>query len=83
MHRTRNLSLDLRPPLLDDWGLPAVLIWHFGNYTEQTGVQVDFGHRDLEQRFAPEIEIAAYRIVQEALTNVARHAKVQEAAVRL
>lgn len=83
MHRTRNLSLDLRPPLLDDWGLPTVLTWHFGNYTEQTGVQVDFGHNGLEQRFAPAIEIAAYRIVQEALTNVARHAKVQEAAVRL
>jgi signal transduction histidine kinase len=47
-------------------------------------VQVSFRHSGLEgRRFAPEVETAAYRIVQEALTNVARHAHVNEAAVRI
>jgi signal transduction histidine kinase len=52
-------------------------------YTRQTKVQVDFKYIGLERRVAPEIETAAYRIVQEALTNVARHADVGEVSVRL
>jgi signal transduction histidine kinase len=44
---------------------------------------VDFKHNGLEGRFAPEVETAAYRIIQEALTNVARHAGVSETTVRL
>jgi signal transduction histidine kinase len=52
-------------------------------YTKQTKVQVDFKYIGLERRVAPEIETAAYRIVQEALTNVARHADVGKVSVRL
>jgi signal transduction histidine kinase len=84
MSRVRNLSLDLRPAMLDDLGLLAALLWHFERYTSQTGVQVLFKHVGLEeQHFSPEVETAAYRIIQEALTNVARHAEVDEVAVRL
>jgi signal transduction histidine kinase len=80
----RDLSLDLRPAMLDDLGLLPALLWHFDRYTAQTSVCVTFKHTGLEgRRFAPEIETAAYRIVQEALTNVARHAGVSEVAVRL
>lgn len=83
MARVRKLSLDLRPTMLDDLGLLPALLWHIERYTSQTSVRVDFRHTGLEgQRFAPEVETAAYRIVQEALTNVARHAGVSEAAVR-
>ncbi len=83
MARVRKLSLDLRPAMLDDLGLVPALLWHFERYTAQTHVRVAFQHSGLEGRFAPEIETAAYRIVQEALTNVARHAGVNEVAVRL
>jgi PAS domain S-box-containing protein len=84
MARARKLSLDLRPGMLDDLGLLPAVLWHIEHYTAQTGVRVDFKHTGLEgRRFTPEIETAAYRIVQEALTNVARHAVVSEAAVRL
>jgi signal transduction histidine kinase len=70
--------------MLDDLGLVAALLWHFGRYTEQTKVRVLFQHAGLEQRrFPPDLETAAYRIVQEALTNVARHAGVGEVTVRL
>jgi signal transduction histidine kinase len=82
--RVRELSLDLRPAMLDDLGLLPTLIWHFGRYTARTDVQVVFKHTGMDgQRFAPAVETAVYRIVQEALTNVARHAGVRDVTVRL
>jgi PAS domain S-box-containing protein len=82
--RLRNLSLDLRPTILDDLGLLPALVWLFERYTMQTNVSVRFEHRLLEeQRFDPDVETTAYRIIQEALTNVARHAGVSEVTLRL
>lgn len=81
--RVQDLSLDLRPAMLDDLGLVPALLWHFERFTSQTGVHVAFKHRGIQTRFAPEIETAVYRIVQEGLTNVARHAGVVETTVRL
>ena len=82
--RVRNLALDLRPAMLDELGLVRSLIGLFRRYTKRTNVKVRFDHAGLEtKRFAPEVETAAYRIVQEALTNVARHAGVSSATVRL
>ena len=84
MARARKLSLDLRPAMLDDLGLVPALLWHIEHYTAQTRVRVRFKHSGLEgRRFLPEVETAAYRIVQEALTNVARHANIDEVSVRL
>ncbi len=84
MERARNLSLDLRPAMLDDLGLLPALLWHIEHYTASTQVHVNFKHSGLEgRRFAPEVETSAYRIVQEALTNIARHANVSEATVRV
>lgn len=82
--RVRDLSLDLRPAMLDDLGLLPTLLWHFDRYSAQTGVHVAFKQVGLEgRRFAPQVETAAYRIVQEALTNVARHAGAGEVSVKL
>ena len=81
--RVREMSLDLRPAMLDDLGLLPALLWHLERFTAQTHVRVTFKHTLPEQRFAPEIETVAYRVVQEALTNVARHAGVNEASVWL
>jgi PAS domain S-box-containing protein len=78
------LSTELRPRVLDDLGLIPGLIALFNRLSTQTGVEVDFKHTGLEKiRLAPEIEISAYRIVQEALTNVIRYAGVKTASVRL
>jgi signal transduction histidine kinase len=82
--RVRNLSLDLRPAALDDLGLLPALLWHFERYTKQTGVQVDFRHQGLEgRRFERDMETVACRIIQEALTNVARHAHAKLVEVRV
>ena len=82
--RVRDLSLALRPAMLDDLGLLPALLWLFERYSAQTNVQVDCKHVGLEgRRFGAAVETAAFRIVQEALTNVARHARVPSAMVRL
>jgi len=84
MQQVRELSLSLRPAMLDDLGLLPALIWHLERYSSQTGVQVEFHHSGIERRrLAPAVETAAYRIVQEALTNVARYAQVKTVSVRL
>ena len=84
MVRVRKLSLDLRPATLDHLGLLSSFLWLFRNYTTQTDIEIDFNHQGINsRRFAPEIETSAYRVVQEALTNVARHSKVKTAKVRV
>lgn len=84
MIKVRKLSLDLRPATLDHLGLLPSFLWLFRNYTTQTGIEIDFNHQGINsRRFAPEIETSAYRVVQEALTNVARHSKVKTAKVRV
>lgn len=83
LERVRNISLNLRPSMLDDLGLLPALLWHFKRYTEQTNIRITLRHSSLDRRFGPGIETAAYRIVQEALTNVARHASVGEAEVEV
>jgi signal transduction histidine kinase len=84
MARARKLSLDLRPATLDHLGLLSALLWHIKQYSAQTKVSVAFKHNGLEgRRFPTDIETAAYRIVQEALTNIARHAETYAATVRV
>ncbi|KAF0109022.1 MAG: sensor histidine kinase lipoprotein [Anaerolineaceae bacterium] len=84
IERVSRLTLELRPPMLDDLGLLPAILWHLDRYTRQTNIQVDFKHAGIEAaRFSKEIETAGYRIVQESLTNIARHAGVERAALRL
>jgi signal transduction histidine kinase/DNA-binding response OmpR family regulator len=82
IQEVRQMSLNLRPSVLDDQGLLPALLWYIGSYTTKTGVHVDFQHAGLDRNLPTDIRTAAYRIVQEALTNVARHASVSEAKLR-
>ena len=79
----RDLSLDLRPAMLDDLGLLPSLEWFLQRYRARTGIPVAFEHDEPGPRLGKNVATAAFRIVQEALTNVARHAETAEAAVRL
>lgn len=81
VRRVREISLDLRPSMLDDLGLLPALLWLLERYESQTGVRVTFKHMGLDRSFPPDLATAAYRIVQESLTNVARHARTDRALV--
>jgi signal transduction histidine kinase len=79
----RTLSYALKPDMLDELGLVEMLPAHFEQYTDRCGIKIDFQHKGLEKRLPAEIEITIFRIIQEALVNVARHANAGEVAVRL
>jgi signal transduction histidine kinase len=79
--KVREMSLNLRPSMLDDLGLLPTLIWHFQQCNAQARLHIDFRHSGLERPFPKDVSIAAYRIVQEALTNIMRHAGVSEVSV--
>lgn len=70
-----RLVLDLRPAQLDHLGLVATLRWYVARVRSQTGVEMRLEVRGEARRMQPEVETALFRIAQEALTNVARHAK--------
>ena len=70
----RNLSLELRPAMLDDLGLVSTLYWEIDRHEQLTGQTVEFETDLIDQYLQPELEITIYRIITEALTNVCRHA---------
>jgi signal transduction histidine kinase len=83
LHTVRDLSHLLHPALLDDFGLPAAVDSYLAGFGKRHGIAVELLHEAMDERLAPEIEAAAYRIVQEALTNVAKHAGASLAFVYL
>jgi signal transduction histidine kinase len=78
-----RLALELRPSVLDDLGLMAAIQRHVKDWGENVGMSVDFQVTGLDRRLAPQVETTVYRVVQEALTNVARHAEAQNVSVLL
>lgn len=79
----RRIASDLRPPMLDDLGLDAALDWMTGAFEKHYGVSSRFEGSIGELRLTDLAAISLYRVVQEALTNVARHAKATHATVAL
>jgi two-component system sensor histidine kinase UhpB len=80
----RSLSHELRPPLLDEVGLEPALAWLCDSFWQYTGLRVQYsGEMDLPPGFSRDAELAIYRIVQEALTNAARHAHPSAISVQV
>lgn len=79
----REISAELRPSVLDDLGLEAALEWQLKRFGEMTGIRCRLEAEVGEGRVDPETEVTLFRIAQEALTNVARHAGASEVEVRL
>ncbi len=80
----KTLAWELRPTVLDDLGLQTALSNYVEKWTERTRVSVDFHCAGLEdQRLPPEIETTLYRIIQEALTNVLKHAQATRVSLIL
>lgn len=83
LQSVRDESQIFRPAILDDFGLQQTLEWFAEQFSRQTGVQVHYGGKLQDGLFPPEAAIHVYRIVQEALSNVARHSGAREAWVTL
>lgn len=83
MDRVRNLMADLRPPALDDYGLAAALRWYGKLFSERSGVAVRVVSGESPLRLPPGVETAVFRIAEEALTNVGRHAAAHDVVITL
>jgi signal transduction histidine kinase len=79
----RRLAVQLRPTALDDFGLVAALERLVQTFAEMTGIEVDLEPRLGAERLPPEVETTLYRLVQEALTNVVKHAEARHVSILL
>lgn len=82
LHDVRRLAVELRPKALDDFGLVAALERLRDTFSEQTGMRVDL-ETQIDGRLPSEVETALYRIVQEALTNIVKHAQANSVSIIL
>jgi signal transduction histidine kinase len=79
-----QLAWDLRPAILDDFGLDSALSRHINKVTERTGLPIDYeyiGPKSTDSRLPPEVEVVLYRVTQEALNNAVRHARAARISV--
>ena len=83
LQQVRNMSLELRPRMLDDFGLEAALNWYVQRFEERTGIRTQFAVAASGYDIPETIRTTCFRVVQEALTNVARHARAQNVLVEL
>lgn len=81
--QVHDISLNLRPSLLDDLGLAPALRWYTQRQAAVAGVETEFLAPDQAQRFPAQIETECFRIAQEALTNAMRHARAKKVQVEL
>ncbi|HXA55904.1 MAG TPA: sensor histidine kinase [Candidatus Acidoferrum sp.] len=79
----RTISYLLHPPLLDEMGLPLALKWYVKGFSQRSGIDTDLELSSDFGRLPGDLEIAIFRVVQEALTNVLRHSGSTRASVRL
>lgn len=83
LERIRHLSQSLQPVILEEQGLQAALEWHLIAFEKQTGIQVHYQPPARPLHVPEAAAIHVYRVLQESLNNVARHAQVNEVQVRL
>ena len=83
LQQVRNLSLELRPSMLDDLGLIPALRWYIGRTAQRVGFETEFSNQLGDARLPAEIETTCFRITQAALTNTVRHAQASRVLVKL
>ena len=83
LESVRELSRLVHPMMLDDLGLEDATASYLQHFMRRTGIRTELRVSNLDKRFAPQLEVCAYRIVQEAVNNVGRHAAATACQVRL
>jgi signal transduction histidine kinase len=83
IHSVRRIATDLRPSVLDNLGLVAALEWQAQEFQGRTGIACRFQVEEAEIGPDPKMDTAVFRICQETLTNVARHAAASQVTIRL
>ena len=83
LEQVHDLSLNLRPSMLDDLGLEPALRWYTQRQSALTGLKAEFRAESLDGRLHPIVETECFRVAQEALTNVVRHSQARSVKVEL
>jgi signal transduction histidine kinase len=83
LQQTRQISLDLRPPLLDDLGLVPALRWYVSKQAERACLEAKFSADPLADDVSAYLQTACFRLAQEAITNAVRHARAKTLSVEL
>jgi PAS domain S-box-containing protein len=78
----RNLMANLRPPVMDDYGLVASIKWYGEQWSKRTGISFSFQGENIIPRPKAPVELTLFRIVQEALTNVSKHAQARQVEIK-
>jgi len=83
INQIRDLSLELRPSMLDDIGLISALKWYISRQKDRSGINISFDCDFSEENVSKELAVNIFRIVQEALTNIVRHSEAKNAYVEI
>ncbi len=83
INNVRKIATNLRPGVLDDLGLEAAIEWQSAQFEEQTGISCEFKTSKVSDNYEKTVDTAVYRIYQEALTNVTRHANASKVIIKL
>ncbi len=83
LKEVRSLAFELRPSLLDHFGILSAIRGYSKNFSERTNINVEVLGKNITERFPPEIEILFYRCAQEALTNVAKHSEAKNVTINI
>jgi signal transduction histidine kinase len=83
VHFVRRIASELRPTILDELGLGAAIAWHLEEFEKRSGIKAHFTEQEEELEFPEPVKTNLFRIVQESLTNVARHSKATDVKIDL
>lgn len=83
LQELRRTILNMRPVVLDDLGLVPALRWYIRERLQESGIKANLEVKGLKERFTPEIEITLFRVIQEALNNIFKHAQASNVLVRV
>ncbi len=83
LQEIRTLAFELRPSLLDHFGVQSAIKEYSKNYSERTNINVEVIGKNIDERFPPEVDILLYRCAQEALNNVVKHSKATNVTIEI